>query len=88
MTGFCCPVQQAVQKAAGDVGNAQKTIQSGGSYTASPMAQTVASPSAPTININIPGLGGNGGVQGPPGISYAAPASQTVSQVRPSHPNP
>ncbi len=88
MTGFCCPVQQAVQKAAGDVGNAQKTIQSGGSYTASPMAQTVASPSPPTININIPGLGGNGGVQGPPGISYAAPASQTVSQVRPSHPNP
>ncbi|BDA41117.1 hypothetical protein COCOBI_01-7720 [Coccomyxa sp. Obi] len=78
--GQAAQAVQAVQKAAGDVGNAQKTIQSGGTYTASPMAQTVASPSPPTININIPGLGGHGGVQGPPGISYTAPTSQTVSQ--------
>lgn len=67
-------LQQAVQRAAGDVGNAQKSIQTNGAYVASPIPQ--ASPSPPTVNINVPGLGGNGGTQGPPGISYAAPAAQ------------
>lgn len=72
-------LRQAVQKAAGDVGNVQKSIQTNGAYVASPIPQAVPSP--PTININVPGLGGNGGVQGPPGISYTAPATQNAAQV-------
>jgi hypothetical protein len=72
-------LRQAVQKAAGDVGNVQKSIQTNGAYVASPIPQAVPSP--PTININVPGLGGNRGVQGPPGISYTAPATQNAAQV-------
>jgi hypothetical protein len=76
VNGCCCA--QAVQKAATDVGSAQKALQSGGA-SASPIP--VATPSPPTININIPGLGGNGGTQGQPGISYSAPTTQAANQV-------
>lgn len=68
---------QAVQKAAGDVSNAQKTLQSGGTVVATP----TPTPSAPpTLNINIPGLGGN---QAPAGVTYT-PGTQ-ATQVS-SHP--
>ena len=54
------------------MGTAQKTIQSGGAEP--PAAYVTASPTPPTLNINVPGLGGTQG-QGPPGISYT-PGSQ------------
>ena len=75
---------QAVQKAASDVGTAQKTIQSGGAVApaAQQQQQVQAAPAPPTININIPGLGGNNGAaQGPPGISYTPSAAQGTGQV-------
>jgi hypothetical protein len=74
-----CLCWQAVQKAATDVGSAGKALQSGGA-SATPIP--FSTPSPPTLNINIPGLGGNGGAQGPPGLSYSAPATtQTTTQV-------
>ena len=81
-----CAGRQAVQKAAAEVGAAQKTIQSGGAVAPAvqqqqPQQQVQAAPAPPTININIPGLGGNGGAaQGPPGISYTPSAVQGTGQ--------
>ena len=63
---------QAVQKAAGDVTNAQKTLQSGGQYVTTP-TPTPAAP--PALNINIPGLGGN---TAPAGVSYTPGGSQAA----------
>ena len=82
-----CAGRQAVQKAASEVGAAQRTIQSGGTAVApavqqQPQQQVQAAPAPPTININIPGLGGNGGAaQGPPGITYTPSAAQGTGQV-------
>ncbi len=72
-------IAQAVQQAATAVGTAQKTIQSGGAEAPTAAVasggqqqqqgqQQYASPAPPTININVPGLGGN--AQGPPGLTY------------------
>lgn len=63
---------QAVQKAAGDVTNAQKTLQSGGQYVVTP-TPTPAAP--PALNINIPGLGGN---TAPAGVTYTPGGSQAA----------
>ena len=61
---------QAVQKAAGDVSDAQKTLQSGGRVVATP-TPTPSPP--PTLNINIPGLGGNQAQQN--GASMSTPST-------------
>jgi len=66
---------QAVQKAAGDVSNAQKTLQSGGQVQATPTPTPTA---PPAININIPGLGGN---QAPAGISYTPGGTQAAQVI-------
>ena len=61
---------QAVQKAAGDVSDAQKTLQSGGRVVATP-TPTPSPP--PTLNINIPGLGGSQAQQN--GASMSTPST-------------
>ena len=63
---------QAVQKAAGDVSDAQKTLQSGGRVVATP-TPTPSPP--PTLNINIPGLGGSQAQQN--GASMSTPSTTT-----------
>lgn len=68
-------MSQAVQKAAGDVSNAQKTLQSGGQVSMPTPTPTPAAP--PALNINIPGLGGN---QAPAGVTYT-PGTGQYAQV-------
>ncbi|CAK0756403.1 hypothetical protein CVIRNUC_002452 [Coccomyxa viridis] len=68
--GNAAQALEAVQKAAGDVSDAQKTLQSGGRVVATP-TPTPSPP--PTLNINIPGLGGNQAQQN--GASMSTPST-------------